>query len=97
MSDPLWRFMRGSAHEPRIQIAKKVARELDQFDRDQQYITDHYDELRKIHGDQWIAVHDGKVVAVASDIQNLLTVVKHNGLPPESVARRKLGDTNLIF
>jgi hypothetical protein len=98
MSDPLWRFMKGSAHEPRIQIAKKVATDLGQFDQDQQYITDNYDELLALHRDQWIGVYDGKVVAVAANIEELLTAVEEHGLPPENVARRKItGDKQLVF
>lgn len=70
---------------------------LEQFDRDQRYIDDHYDELWEEFGEQWIAVHRNMVIAAAPDIRSLLASLDELEIVlPEDVARRKLSKNKLI-
>ncbi len=63
---------------------------LEQFDRDQHYIDEHYEELWKRYPNCWIAVHRESLIAFAKNIETLLTRIEYNGYHPENVARRLL-------
>jgi len=64
--------------------------ELDQFDRDNRYIDEHYEELWKRYPNCWIAVYREQFVMFARDIDELIKRLEYNRIPPEKVARRKL-------
>ena len=63
---------------------------LEQFDRDQRYIDEHYEELWKRYPNCWIAIHQGKLIAFASNIATLLERIEDQGVRGEDVARRRL-------
>lgn len=70
--------------------------DLEQFDADQRYIDAHYEELHQANKNKWIAVHEGAVVAVGSNLEELRTALEAKDLLLENVARRKLINTNLL-
>ncbi len=45
------------------------------FDLDQQWISDHYDELASRHAEEWIAVKGRQVIAHDTDLSRLLSRV----------------------
>jgi len=88
--------MKGAPHPTSDMIAEFEL--LEQFDRDQRYIDEHYEELWKRYPNCWIAVYQGKLIAFATTIETLLARIEQNRLQPENVARRRLEkDSDLIL
>lgn len=53
-------------------IDELVADEIVAFEADRAWIDAHIETLRKEYADYWIAVQDGKVIARAADVGELL-------------------------
>ena len=51
------------------------AESLMRFTRDHIYVEEHWAELITQYPDQWIAVYDGEVIAVANDIPTLIASI----------------------
>ncbi len=49
-----------------------MARDRKAYEEDFIWIDEHWDELKKSYGSQWIAVWDGKVIANAIELGDLL-------------------------
>ena len=60
---------------------------LDQFTADALFVDSHRQDLLRRYPDQWIAVHQGEVVATAGEIEDLLGQVERAGLPAGHVYR----------
>lgn len=43
---------------------------------------DHFNELLELHRDHFVAVYDGKVVAAASDLGEVVNVLQVKGITP---------------
>jgi len=50
--------------------------ELERFEKDMQWIYDHYQDLKRQYPDQFVAVLEGKVAAHNSDIDQLVQELK---------------------
>ena len=53
---------------------------LKQMEQIREFWAKHYQELRQKYPDQFVAIYEGKVVAVAEDLQNLVQQVEQQGI-----------------
>lgn len=53
---------------------------MKEFEANTRWIGDHYEELRQKYTDQWVAVHEGSVVAYGSELSSVIDILK-NGFP----------------
>jgi len=71
---------------------------LEQFDRDQHYIDEHYVELWKRYPNNWIGVYQGKFIMFGRTPEELHARLEYNGYAPQNVARRFMSrDPDLIL
>ena len=49
---------------------------------EQAFWTAHYDELLRAHPERFVAVVDGRVVATATDLQELLAILARDQIEP---------------
>ncbi len=55
--------------------------ELQRFHRDTEYLESHWDELLETYPEQWVAIFNREVVAVAPDFDQLLADLKRKDVP----------------
>jgi hypothetical protein len=59
---------------------EQVAREMEEFRASTAYFAQHEAELRQAHSDEWIAIHEGKLVVSATTHDELLGELKAKGI-----------------
>jgi hypothetical protein len=59
-------------------------RAYDEFRADLKFLATEYDELKKHHPDQWVAIHNRRLVATASELGDLLGCLGNLGLADRS-------------
>lgn len=62
-----------------------VNEELARFERDGDYLDQHYEELLEQYPEQWVAIYNQRVVAHAKDIWELVRQVREGGIPPGDI------------
>jgi hypothetical protein len=70
------------------QNSAQLYAELEQFDRDNHFIDDHYAELAPRYRNHWVAVYRGHIVGAAPDMGALVNLLDQKGIPSQDVARR---------
>lgn len=77
-----------SLTNPKIRRAKPFER---RYALDRKYLHEQMDAWEKELGGMWVAVYEGKRVAVAADEKELFEKVEANGYPKGLVAVAQLG------
>lgn len=62
-----------------------IQHELDRFDADVNFLDQHRRELRERYPNQWVAVYNQELVAVAADPCRLVVQLGDRGIPPQHV------------
>ncbi len=62
--------------------------ELARFRRDVDYYEAHHDTLLEQHPEEWVAIYNETVVGAAPHIEDLLTALARQGVPPEQALVR---------
>jgi hypothetical protein len=70
-----------TAPKPTKVQARQIAEELAQFERDVEYFSSQYDALMRAHAGQWVAIYQGKVVALADSPQKLIETLQDCSVP----------------
>lgn len=52
-----------------------------QFEREMVYYETHWEELLGQYPEQWVAIHQERVVGAAPGLDNLLTALQERGIP----------------
>ena len=69
---------------------------LEQFERDQRYIDEHFEELWRRYPDQWIAVYREQFIIFGNTAEILIKRLADNGYAPDQVARRRLTKEKVV-
>ena len=62
-------------------------------EREQRFWREHYQEYLERYPDQFVAVHDGRVIATSRHLRELVALVRGQGLKPTDVWVRFLAKT----
>jgi len=60
------------------------------YAKNMDWLLAHYDELRKLHPDKYVAVLDQKPVAFANSVETLMQILSRGTVDVRSVAIKKL-------
>jgi len=67
---------------------RQIARDLQAFSRSAQVLSSNQNSLIKKYSRQWVAVHEGEVMAHADDFEALLALIDRKEIPRKYVIVR---------
>ena len=81
----------------RIDDSDRIAIELEQAQRDLEYLASVYDEFQRKYPNQWLAVFNEQVVAVAEDPDDVYAALKSAGVPlGQAMVMPLIGDDRIL-